>query len=113
MDLKPTPEEDRFRSQVRHWLADNLPAGWGTPAFRAPVTSAEQVAFARDWQRRLHDGGWAGLTWPKEYGGRGATIVEQLIYNEEYARLRAPDILALKIGLSLVGPTVMACGSAA
>jgi alkylation response protein AidB-like acyl-CoA dehydrogenase len=69
------------------------------------------VAFARKWQRQLYDGGWAGITWPKEYGGRGASIVEQLIYNEEYARFHAPDILALKIGLSLVGPTVIACGT--
>jgi len=111
MDLNPTPEEERFRATVRTWLAVNLPAGWGTPAYQAPGTAEEQVAFARVWQRRLYDGGWAGITWPREYGGRGASIIEQLLYNEEYARLQAPDILSLKIGLSLVGPTIMTCGT--
>src|ERR1700687_412190 len=113
MDLKSTAEEERFRAEVRTWLEANLPAGWGSPAYRAPVTSAEQVDFARTWQRKLHDGGWAGITWPKEYGGRGASIVEQLIYNEEYARARAPDILALKICFLLVCSTGMACGTPA
>jgi alkylation response protein AidB-like acyl-CoA dehydrogenase len=111
MDLTVTPEEEHLRYDVRAFLQAALPPGWGTPAYREPETPADQVAFARSWQRRLYDGGWAGITWPKEYGGRGSSIVEQLIYNEEYARLRAPDILALKIGLSLVGPTLIACGA--
>jgi alkylation response protein AidB-like acyl-CoA dehydrogenase len=111
MDLNPTPEEERFRAEVRSWLEANLPAGWGTPAYEQPETAATQVAFAKSWQRRLYDGGWAGITWPKDYGGRGASVIEQLIYNEEYARVRAPDILALKIALSLVGPTLIACGA--
>lgn len=111
MDLRLSPAEEEFRAQVRRWLQANLPPGWGTPAYRPPRTPAEQVAFARQWQRKLFDGGWAGLTWPKRYGGRGASLVEQLLYNEEYARLAAPDILCLKIGLSLVGPTLIACGT--
>src|SRR5262249_42579632 len=111
MDLKETPEEEAFRRTIRHWLETHLPAGWGTAAYHAPETPAEQVTFARWWQETLHGGGWAGITWPVEYGGRGASVVEQLLYNEEYARLRAPDILSLKIGLNLVGPTVMACGT--
>lgn len=111
MNLKPTPEELRIRSGIREWLETNLPAGWGTPEFVAPANAEEQVAFARAWQRKLFDGGWAGLTWPRAYGGRGASLIEQLIYNEEYARVRAPDILALKIALSLVGPTIIACGT--
>jgi alkylation response protein AidB-like acyl-CoA dehydrogenase len=113
MDLRETPEEVQLRRTVRSWLEAHLPAGWGTPAYRPPATPAEQVAFARWWQRTLHDGGWAGITWPAEYGGRGAGVVEQLLYSEEYARLRAPDILSLKVGLNLVGPTVMACGTPA
>jgi alkylation response protein AidB-like acyl-CoA dehydrogenase len=111
MDLKLTQEDQRFRAGVRAWLEANLPTDWGTPAYRTPETAAEQVAFARSWQRKLQEGGWAGITWPREYGGRGASVVEQLLYNEEYARLRAPDILALKIGLSLVGPTLIHCGA--
>lgn len=111
MNLRLTAEEERFRLAVRRWLRDNLPPGWGTPEFQPPSTPEEQVAFARWWQRRLFDGGWAGLTWPREYGGRGASLFEQLVYNEEYARAAAPDILCLKIGLSLVGPTLIACGT--
>ncbi|MCX8071444.1 MAG: acyl-CoA dehydrogenase [Candidatus Binatia bacterium] len=111
MDLRLSPSEEVFRREVRAWLERNLPPGWGTADYRPPRTAEEQVAFARSWQRKLYDGGWAGITWPKEYGGRGASVIEQLIYNEEYARLAAPDILCLKIGLSLVGPTLMACGT--
>lgn len=111
MDLNLSAEEEHFRTIVRSWLAINLPPDWGTPAYQQPATPAEQVTFARTWQLTLYEGGWAGITWPKEYGGRGASIIEQLIYNEEYARVRAPDILALKIGLSLVGPTLMNCGA--
>jgi alkylation response protein AidB-like acyl-CoA dehydrogenase len=111
MELNLTPEQEQFRATVRAWLETHLPPDWGTPAYREPETSLERAEFARWWQRRLCDGGWAGITWPKEYGGRGASIVEQLIYNEEYARVRAPDILSLKVALSLVGPTLMACGA--
>src|SRR5262252_4771612 len=111
MDLNLTAEEQQFRLALRTWLETHLPRGWGTPEYRSPSTPADQVAFARQWQRTLYEGGWAGITWPKEYGGRGSGIIEQLIYNEEYARVRAPDILALKIGLSLVGPMLMACGA--
>lgn len=111
MDFKPTAEEEAFRNSIRTWLSANLPAGWGTPEFKSPSTPAEQVAFAKSWQNALHRGGWAGITWPKEVGGRGASVIEQLIYNEEYARASAPDILALKIALSLVGPTIISCGT--
>jgi len=111
MDLKQTPQEELFRRIVRTWLETHLPAGWGTPAYRPPQSPAEQVAFARWWQHTLNDGGWAGITWPKAYGGRGLGVVDQLLYNEEYARLRAPDILSLKVGLNLVGPTIMGCGT--
>lgn len=112
MNLRLTPEQERFRASLRQWLQDNLPDAWGTAALKRPANPEEQVAFARWWQRRLYEGGWAGLTWPREYGGRGASVIEQLIFNEEYARAAAPDILCLKIGLSLVGPTLIACGTA-
>jgi alkylation response protein AidB-like acyl-CoA dehydrogenase len=110
MDFRPTEEEHRFRTEVRRWLRNHLPEGWGTPAFREPATGGEKIAFAKGWQRTLFDGGWAGIAWPKEYGGRGASIVEQLIFNEEYAAARAPDMINLAVGLGLVGPTLIACG---
>ena len=63
MDLRETQELAAFRQQVRRWLEENLPEGWGTPAYRAPETVEEQVEFGKRWQRRLYDGGWAGLHW--------------------------------------------------
>ncbi len=111
MDFRPSESERQFRRQVADWLSRNLPPGWGTPAFREPEDAAEKVAFAKSWQRTLYDGGWAGLAWPREFGGRGAGIIEQLTFNEEYARLRAPDLISLSVGLSLVGPTLISCGA--
>ena len=113
MDLNPTPEELRFRKEVRSWLEANLPEGWGTLAFKLPETIAEKVAFTRAWQAKLYTGGWAGLTWPREYGGRGAGIVEQLIFGEEYSRAQAPDTINISVGTSLVGPTLIAKGTPA
>jgi len=111
MDLRETPEQAHFRAEARRWLAENLPEGWGTPAFREPAEGADKVAFARAWQRRLHDGGWAGLDWPRAYGGREIDATRSLIWHEEYCRARAPDLIQLSVGTSLVGPTLIAHGS--
>ncbi|MCZ6712406.1 MAG: acyl-CoA dehydrogenase [Deltaproteobacteria bacterium] len=112
MDLHFTPEQERFRKQLRAWLEQNLPPGWGTPAYREPDSAEEHAAFGRAWQRKLHEGGWAGLTWPKEYGGRDASVIEAMIWSEEYARVQGPDIINLGVGIGLVGPTLMTHGSA-
>ena len=64
----------------------------------------------KDWQRRLHEGGWAGISWPKEYGGRGATLIEQAIFNQEVARQKAPPPINV-IGLGMAGPTIINHGS--
>jgi alkylation response protein AidB-like acyl-CoA dehydrogenase len=111
MDLRDTPEQARFRDEVRGWLRENLPPGWGTPAFEAPTDDDGRVAFLKSWQRRLHAGGWAGLDWPKEYGGRGIGIVESIIFGEEYAAAKAPNMINLSVGPSLVGPTLIAAGT--
>ena len=105
MNLRDSEAEASFRHEVRSWLAAHLPAGWGTPAFREPESAAEMVAFAKRWQRELFDGGWAGLDWPRAFGGRGAGVAEHLIWQEEYARARGPDMINLAVGLGLVGPT--------
>lgn len=111
MEFRLSEEEQRFRREVRAWLEANLPQGWGTPAHREPQTAAEKVEASKQWQRRLYEGGWAGITWPKECGGRGLGIVEQLIFNEECARVRAPDSINLAVAMGLVGPTLIACGT--
>src|SRR2546425_3806178 len=72
MDFRLSPAEARFQREVHEWLVANLPAGWGTPDYRKPEEPAEKVRFARGWQGKLHEGGWAGLHWPREYGGGGA-----------------------------------------
>jgi alkylation response protein AidB-like acyl-CoA dehydrogenase len=103
VDLTPTPQEQEFCDQLRAWLADNHPG----PEPEGDVAGFE---FRRAWQRRLHDDDWAGVSWPKEYGGRGATLVEQAIYNEELARAQAPST-ANVLGLAMGGPTVIAHGT--
>ena len=70
MDLRDSPEQARFRHEVRTWLEENLPPGWRTAAFEMPESAEQEVRFLKSWQRKLYDGGWAGLDWPEEYGGR-------------------------------------------
>jgi len=110
MDLTFTPAQNAFRLRLRRWLAENLPTGWGTDAYVPPTTYAQEVAFMRDWQATLYRGGWCGLTWPTQYGGGGATLVEQAIYNEEMARAQAPELIN-KVGVNNVGPTLINYGT--
>ena len=109
MDLGFTAEEEAFRHEVRTWLERNLPPEWrhrGTGGYR----EEEETEVQRDWQRRLHEGGWLTLGWPKEAGGRGATPVMQAIYQEEIAKAGAPTILG-RLGVTLLAPTLLVHGS--
>jgi len=112
MDLRDSPEEARFRRDARAWLEANLPEGWGTPAYRKPEGADAEVAFLKQWQRKLFDGGYAGLDWPVAYGGRDVGVIRHMIWHEEYVRQRAPNQISMSVGTSLVGPTLIACGSA-
>jgi alkylation response protein AidB-like acyl-CoA dehydrogenase len=103
MDLTLSPSEEAFRDELRGWLADNHPG-------REPDGDVAGFEFRRDWQRRLHEAGWAGVSWPREYGGRGATLVEQAIYNEEVVRAQTPST-ANVLGLAMGGPTLIAHGT--
>lgn len=111
MDFRDTPSEASLREEVRHWLRENLPAGWGTIVLE-PEDEAERFAFRLDFEKRLYRGGWSGIAWPRAYGGRGATAIEQAIFLEEMARADAPDSVNI-IGRNLTGPTLMAHGSEA
>jgi alkylation response protein AidB-like acyl-CoA dehydrogenase len=113
MDFAFSPTEEAFRARVRDWLRANLPEGWGTRGYPKPRTPAEKVAFARQWQRKLYDGGWAGLSWPKEYGGQALSPLEQLLFHEEYFAAGAPDMIDIAIGLNLAGPTLIHHGTEA
>jgi alkylation response protein AidB-like acyl-CoA dehydrogenase len=106
MDLTFTESELAFRDELRAWLAEHHP---GPEPFGDPEQS---FAFRRAWQRTLHEGGWAGVSWPREYGGRGATLIESAIFNEELARARAGTPVNI-LGLALGGPTLMAHGTGA
>ena len=109
MDLGFGPDEERFRERVRNFLRENLPPKWGTAEQRLPE-GLTQVEFLRDWQRRLHQGGLLGMSWPKEYGGQGASRTEMAIFNEEMALCRAPGPLNA-LGLSMAGPTIITHGT--
>ena len=113
MDFASSPAEEAFRARIREWLRANLPEGWGTPDYPKPKAPAEKVAFARQWQRKLYDGGWAGVSWPKEYGGQALSPLEQLLFREEYFAAGAPDMIDIAIGLNLTGPTLIHHGTEA
>ena len=110
MDLNLTPQEQAFRDEVRSWLAENVPRDWDR--HRLEDTMEERFAFLRSWQKKLYECGWAGVAWPKKYGGRGATLMEQVIFMEEMSRAGAPP-LANVLGLALIGPTIIAFGTEA
>jgi len=110
MDLGFTAEEEVFREEVRTWLDRNLPPEWGSGGVGGYREDADED-IQRQWQRRLHDGGWLKLAWPLEAGGRAATPVMQAIYQEEMAKAGAPGILG-RLGVSLLAPTLLVHGSA-
>jgi alkylation response protein AidB-like acyl-CoA dehydrogenase len=109
VDFAFSAADDAFRTALRAWLAANRPAR----AERVPHDEAslsEEVAFLRDWQRRLYDAGYVGLLWPREYGGRGAPPTCQAILNQELARVRAPQLIN-RVGVNNTGPTLIAHGT--
>src|ERR1035437_2844323 len=109
VDLNLTPRELRSRDEVRAWFAENVPKDW---VKRRDEEESMQGRFdyLRAWQRKLYDAGWAGISWPKDFGGRGAAVMEQVIFIEEMARAEAPP-MANVIALGLIGPTIMAFGT--
>ena len=110
MDLSPTAEQEAFRGRCREWLQANLPWEYGKGLPPHFDDLAEEVAFLRDWQRQLAGGGWVGVTWPTEYGGQGAGALLHYVVSEELARARAPELVG-RIGINLVGPTLLAHGT--
>jgi len=106
MDFELSDSEKAFRDEVRAWLKANKPAEGDTRA-------EGQKAFIesrRAWQRKLHEAGYVGITWPKEYGGRGAGFMEQLIFNDEMILAKAPEPINV-LGLGMGGPVIIAHGT--
>jgi alkylation response protein AidB-like acyl-CoA dehydrogenase len=110
MDLTPSASEAALRDDVRAWLRANLPWEYGRGLPPRFDDLAEEVAFGREWQAKLASGRWVGVAWPEEYGGRGLGPVEHYLVTEELARARAPERVG-RIGINLVGPTLLAHGT--
>jgi alkylation response protein AidB-like acyl-CoA dehydrogenase len=112
MDLNFSAQDETFRQQLRSWLERNV-----TDEFRMPQLAFMHERGAEDWERRLrwhrklYEAGWVGISWPKEYGGRGASQVEQLIYEQELGRAGCSRPVNT-IGIMMAGPTLMHWGSA-
>jgi alkylation response protein AidB-like acyl-CoA dehydrogenase len=111
MDFTLTPEQQSFRDEVRSWLSRNLPADWASKTQAATdVPREEAYAFLREWQRRMYEAGFVGVTWPKESGGRGLTFMEEMILQEEMALAKAPGVLNI-LAVGMAGPTINAYGT--
>tara|TARA_R110000772_G_scaffold46915_2_gene107219 strand:+ start:97982 stop:99172 length:1191 start_codon:yes stop_codon:yes gene_type:complete len=113
MKLSFSPEDERFREEVATWLADNLCGEFEPIRFRGgPGDEHSFVEERKAWEQKLAEGGWTCIGWPKQYGGRAASVEQQVIFNEEYARAGGPGRMG-HIGETLMGPTLIAFGSEA
>ena len=116
MDFDDTPEEGAFRAEARSWLEAHAPrrteatvSSW-VPTDADTESETRLIRRAKAWQRALYDGGWAGITWPKEHGGRGGTAAQQLIFNQEQSRFEVPMGVSAQ-AIWMAGPTIIAHGT--
>ncbi|GIW40212.1 MAG: acyl-CoA dehydrogenase [Candidatus Binatia bacterium] len=111
MDLTPHPRIEELRREFRTWLRSNLPPreGWERLRHR-PGADPERLDFLRAWQRRLAEARWVAVHWPVEYGGRGGSLLEHLVVQEELLRAEAPPLVNGP-SLAIFGPTLLACGT--
>ena len=109
MDFNYTPEDQAFRTEVRAWLEANKK--FAPPPSSPMAEEGEGDWEARvNWHKKLNEGGWVAVNWPREYGGRGATVMQRLIYREELNRLGLNEPM-IGMGISLLGPTLMHWGT--
>jgi len=100
MDFSDTPKEAAFREEARTWLKNNVPSD-------KDLAGLDTIAAAKLWQKRKYDAGWACITWPKEYGGRGASAIEQVIWNQEESKYENLPGGVFSIGQGMAAPTLM------
>src|SRR2546423_11599531 len=112
MDFEFSEREEAFRKEVRAWLEANVPDELRGTAFAASRAGRDEVRKLRAWQRTMYEAGYVGIDWPKEFGGRGATLTEQVILFQEMARAESPQFVN-RGGLSMLGPTLMKYGTPA
>lgn len=110
MDFSFTEKEEAFRQELRTWLEVHLPEGWLAGNRHLPEELGEYSTFLRNWQRKLYEGGWTAIAWPKKYGGRDATLIEEIIYQQEMVRVKAPPLVNY-VGIHMVAPTLMQIGT--
>jgi len=108
VDLRYSGSDEKFRAELRAWLSEAVPAHGDPPAIS---DWPARRAYDTGWQRKLFDAGYAGINWPKEYGGLDLPLSEQLVYYEEIARAKAPYVGVNFVGLLHGGPTVIAEGT--
>jgi alkylation response protein AidB-like acyl-CoA dehydrogenase len=108
MDFSLTPQQQSFRDELRSWLEARRSENAIPPLELDSLD--ETVAAGKRWQRTLYDGGWCGLAWPAEYGGRGVGLIEQIIFQQELARIGSPQLVNL-LALSMVGPLLIEYGT--
>jgi alkylation response protein AidB-like acyl-CoA dehydrogenase len=110
MDFRFTDEEEAFRTEVKEFLRQELPSGWDEQFdAESEMGMAAQGDFATQFQKKLAHKGWIALPWPKEYGGMKATVMQQMVYNEEMAYTGAPT--GFNMGVAWVGPSLMIYGT--
>lgn len=115
MNFDDTPEEAAFRAEVVAWLDAHAPSDAGSADENSMTISSHEAELAynqrcKDWQRVKYDHGWAGITWPKQYGGRGGTAIEAGIFAEEESkRVNATGLFS--VGIGMAGPTIITCGT--
>ena len=113
MDFRFSAQDEAFRQELRAWLQKNRPTQNSADDDHTDFMhegSKDQWQRRLNWHRKMHSGGWVGISWPKEYGGRGATLTQQLIYNEEMAAANTPQLVN-GLGIMLVGPTIIHWGT--
>jgi acyl-CoA dehydrogenase len=115
VDFDDTPEEAAFRAEAAAWLEANAVPKGSPDDFSAGIWSTDYsedtlIKRAREWQGRLYDGGWAGITWPKEVGGRGGRPIESVIFNQEQARFGV-SVGVFTVAIGMVGPTLLRHGT--
>ncbi len=110
MDFKYSEEDEAFRSEFRTWLETNVPRDWRDDGELADPDTKSEFERRRAWHRKLYHAGWMCIHWPKEFGGRGASLMQQFIYHQELDRAKAPPVVNFQ-GIARVGPTLMQWGT--
>src|SRR2546426_424666 len=112
MDFEFSEREEVFRKEVRAWLEANVPDELRGKAFASSRADVDEVRRLRGWQKTMWEAGYVGMNWPREFGGRGAPLTEQIILFQEMARAESPQFVN-RGGLSMLGPTLMKYGTPA